>query len=340
MNILEAARLSGIHHKTLEQFINQLQREYPEVDWQQGFDWEMEGPEIRDIGGSSERLAELKRRFHLSLKTVKERDIEIEKAKEEEIEYLTGSKTGVKQLLKRIYKDPSISMKQKEALKEVVIAGAPEITTLIALYNGEEQDYARRFLREMVLSPTIEIRDLLKADTLKIKSSRGWIQEINDVPLVKPVRSIDLVEKIADYELMASQPGKDFTVAVYKKKDVLKPVEAPEPVPIPLPAKPVEKPSMPVSAPPSDKKPTVEVFVSEESREVTEGNRLPGMEFCYRCGRIVKYDKYSRQINGQTVYYCSEHCYETPPPAVVSKYGTGQTVSKYTVAEIRRKPVR
>jgi len=244
MDMLEASRLSGIHHKTLEQFIRQVERENPWFDWQQSFDWEQEGPEIRDIGGSGERLAELKRRVFSSLKTEKERGVEIKKRGEEELEYLAGSKPGVKSLLRQIYKDPSLSKKKREQLKEAVIAGAPELATLIALYDGEEQDYAKRFLREMVLSPTAEIRELLAGDTLKIKSSRGWIREINDVPLVKPVRSIDVVEKLAGYSLIASQPDKDFSVAVYKKKE---PAGAVMPVPVLVPSKPVSVPSTPVS---------------------------------------------------------------------------------------------
>jgi len=393
MDILEISRLSGIHHKTLEQFIKQVEKEDPWFDWQQDFDWGAEGPEIRDIGGSQERLDELKRRVHSTLKTEREKAVQIKKAKEEELEYLSGSKEGVKTLLRQIYKDPSLSKKQKEELKEHVIASAPEIATLIALYNGEEREYAQRFLREMVLSPTAELRDLLKGDTLKIRSERGWIKAINDVPLKKPIRSIDFVEKLADFEHMASQPG-NGTIAVYKrKKPLLKPVELkpvdPEQLRMgikvemehtddpqiaekiardhlmeipdyytrlikmeeeaikkpkvelkPVPPKPEEIKPEAVIIKPEAKKPIASAFVAEESKEVTEGNRLPGMEFCYRCGRIVKYDKYQREVKGQTVYYCSEYCYETPIPKAISKYGTGQTVSKETVTEIRRKPVR
>lgn len=108
--------------------------------------------------------------------------------------------------------------KQKSEIKDKLLSGSPELLTLIALYDGKEKDYAKEFLKERILSPTADIDKLLQEETLKIKSSRGWIKEINDIPLKKPVKSIDLIDKIQDYRHVASQPSDKYTIALYTKK--------------------------------------------------------------------------------------------------------------------------
>jgi len=69
----------------------------------------------------------------------------------------------------------------------------------------------------------------------------------------------------------------------------------------------------------------VDQFCTPETKEATEGNPLPTMEFCHECGRIVKTDQYSKVIDGKTVYYCSEFCYHDHSGGEKSKYGTGQS---------------
>lgn len=223
------AKKANVDKRIARKYFDELEK--AGVDWQL-FDIETIAIEIRDFSQTGGRLEHRELRKRLGLPEVVEKTAE-EQAREEEIAGLLGDKPGVKNLLRRIYEDdPKLSRKQKEQLKEAVVSGAPEIATLIALYDGKEQNYAQRFLREMVVSPTAQLRDLLKGDTLKIKSERGWIREINDIPLKKPVRSIDFVEHLKDFELMVSQPG-DGTIAVYRRKGV---------IPV-IPLKPVEKPS-------------------------------------------------------------------------------------------------
>lgn len=220
----------GIPWKTIDKIIRQAEKRVPEWDWQEDFDWYTHCSEIRDYG---DREKELKRRLNIPLETEKEISIEVEREKEKEIEWLISSKEGVKQLLSRIYKD-ELTAKQKIELKEKLL-NRPDLATLIALYDGEEQDYAKRYLAEMVIAPTRkDVKELLKSDTLKIHSYRGWIKSINDVP-VKSLRSIDLIKEIEGYEHVASEKADEGTIAVYRRE---KPVEVSEPIP----PKPVEKP--------------------------------------------------------------------------------------------------
>lgn len=153
--------------------------------------------------------------------------------KEEEEEWLLGTKGGVKELLRRVYKN-GLTKKEERRLKEKLLA-RPEFATLIALYDDEEQKYAKRFLAEMVIAPTRkDIEELLKADTIKIRSERGWIKSINNVP-VKSLRSIDLAKELLEkgFKHVAGE-RENGTVAIYSRK--------PEEVAIPIPPVVEEKP--------------------------------------------------------------------------------------------------
>ena len=341
----------GIHWKTIDKIIRQAEKHFPEWDWQEDFDWQTHCSEIRDYG---EREKELKRRLNLPLETEKEISIEMEKEKEEEIEWLLSSKEGVKQLLSRVYKD-SLTKKQKIDLKEKLL-NRPELATLIALYNGEEQDYAKRYLAEMVVAPTRkDVKDLLKADTLKIHSSKGWIKSINNVP-VKSLRSIDLIKEIEGYEHIASEKADVGTIAIYRRGAIpeaipVKPVRTYIPPPVekpevikkpvePLPPKPVEKPVAKIE-------PVVEKTLSEgivddyalPTSQMATGGKPIEKEYCFTCGRLVSTDEYADTVNSTNVYFCSEHCYQMRlhPPRVMPKTGMGQTVGWKGEGEIRRK---
>jgi len=72
----------------------------------------------------------------------------------------------------------------------------------------------------------------------------------------------------------------------------------------------------------------VDQFCTPETREATEGKPLTTMEFCFECGRHVKTDQYSKEVDGRTVYYCSEFCYKDHGGGEKPRYGTGQSLSK------------
>ena len=331
--IEDFAEKSGVDLRIAKKYFKEL--EDAGIDWQL-FDVETIAEEIQDFSQTGGRLEHKELRKRLGLPEILEKTAEQE-TYEQEIESQLYDKTGVRNLLERVYSDKNLTTKQKNELKDRIIGGAPEIVTLLALYNGKEKDYAKQFLREMVLSPTAEIRDFLKYDTLKIKSSRGWITEINDIPLTKKVRSIDMVEKLQDYNIAVSQPSKEYTTTVYTKKEasqpVLKPVEQIPPVAKVIKAEAVETtPEQIISV--------AEEFAIPESQTATGGIPLPSLEFCYRCGRKVLTDQYSKKLNGQIAYFCSEFCHYADkhiPQREIPKYGIGQTVSKDTVSEMRKK---
>ena len=331
--IEDFAEKSGVDLRIAKKYFKEL--EDAGIDWQL-FDVETIAEEIQDFSQTGGRLEHRELRKRLGLPETLEKTAEQE-AYEQEIESQLYDKTGISSLLERVYRDKNLTVKQKNEIKDRIIGGAPEIVTLLALYNGEGKDYAKQFLREMVLSPTAEIRDFLKYDTLKIKSSRGWITEINDIPLTKKIRSVDMVEKLQDYHIIVSQPSKEYTTTVYTKKEapqpVLKPVEQIPPIAKVIKAEAVETtPEQIISV--------AEEYAIPESQTATGGIPLPSLEFCYRCGRKVLTDQYSKKLNGQIAYFCSEFCHYADkhiPQREIPKYGIGQTVSKDTVSEMRKK---
>lgn len=212
MQVCKWTGLSGIE---VDHILHALEKQ--DID-PYSVDWETCGGDIADFSNKYQAAWDWMGRQYGYAKPVPETQIrqEEKKAKEKELDYLLSSKEGVKILLKRMYTDPTLSEKQKANLKELVLRAAPEYTTLIALYDGEEKNYAKRFLKEMVLLPK-ELGDLLKEDVLRIETSRGWVKSINDVPF--KMRSIDLMEKITDYEPVASETVAGGTIAIYKRKE-------------------------------------------------------------------------------------------------------------------------
>lgn len=218
---VDISRLTGLTGVEVDHIVRFLEKKG--VDWQQEPDWETIGQDVADFADKYDAVWD--KLIEHGVVTgrplpISEIGRQEEIWKEEEEEWLLGTKEGVKELLSRIYKN-GLTKKEEERLKEKVL-NRPEFATLIALYNGEEQEYAKRYLAEMVVAPARkDIKELLKADILKIRSERGWIRSINDVP-VKGVRSIDIAGYLADFEPVASEKVDD-TVAVYKRKEVEKP---------------------------------------------------------------------------------------------------------------------
>jgi len=321
------AKKSGVDKRIVKKYLKEI--EDMGVDWQY-FDLDTIADEIRDFSQTGGKLEhkELRKRLGLSKELDKRAE---EEAREQEIESQLYDKPGVKNLLKRVY-EKDLSDKEKNIIKEKIISGAPQLATLIALHNGGERDYAKEFLKEMIFSPTSDIKELLKGDTIKIKSGRGWVYEINDIPLKKKIRSIDLIEKIKDYEHVASSsPSRDYTIAVFSKN---KQVEEKPPIVEVIASEPIKTTSE------VKKGSIVDDFTIPESRPATGGNPLTSTEFCYRCGREVLTDEYSQKVNGDTVYFCSKLCYHAGVSPVIPKYGIGQTVTKDTIAEMRKKPIK
>jgi len=340
-DVKKIASECGIHWKTIEKIIREAEKQIPNWDWQEDFDWYTHCSEIRDYG---DREEELRNRIGYRLTTEKEVEQELEEQYEQELDFQMGSGLeGMRELLSRIYKNGDLTNKQKEKLKDKIKEGDTAYNAmLLALFNGEEKSYAKRWLVEKVIGSDRYISDLIKTGTVRIKTRRGWVTEVNGVVLPKALRATEFVQHISEWDKLGSSNVGDATVTIFKKKTISKPVEH-IPVPIVITPKPkpvIEKPAIITSIPvDSGGTPDINGYARADSRLAMGGKPLPSMEFCYKCGRIVKTDEFTGTVEGDTVYYCSEYCHATPIPDVVSKYGTGQTVSEDTVTERRRQPV-
>lgn len=150
--------LTGVEVDSIVRFLKEK-----DVDWQQVPDWKTIGEDVADFADKYsavwDKLIEhgvvIERPLPVSEIHRKE-----ELWKEEEEEWLLSTREGVKELLRRVYKN-GLTKKEKDRLKEKLL-NRPEFATLIALYNGVEQEHAKRFLAEMVIAPTRkDVKELL-----------------------------------------------------------------------------------------------------------------------------------------------------------------------------------
>lgn len=249
----------GIHWTKLDNILKELDKK--DIDWASA-DWPTICSEAIDFGDIEEAVwSHLKSEGIVAGRILPEARIghEMERYGAGEEEFLHGTKEGVKEILKRIYKDPSISKKQKERMKEVLKEeGSAYFTTLIALYDGEEQTYAKRWLGEEVIAPTPEdVKLLIDKPMFSVLSKRGWIKAIDGVYLKQPMRSTKFVKLIADSKLLHSEErGEAGRVAVYRKEEpklpTLTPVVPISPIIEEKPVIPVEITPQPIIKPPED----------------------------------------------------------------------------------------
>lgn len=212
----------GIHWTKLDNILKELDEK--DIDWASA-DWPTICSEASDFGDIEEAIwSHLKSEGIVSGRIISESQLghEMEKYEAGEEEFLQDTKEGVKEILKRIYKDPSISKKQKERMKEVLKQeSSAYYATLIALYNGEAQSFAKRWLGEEVIAPTPEdVKLLIDKPVFSVLSKRGWIKAIDGVYLKQPMRSTKFVKLIPECKLIHSEErGEPGRVAVYRKTE-------------------------------------------------------------------------------------------------------------------------
>jgi len=174
-NIENWTGLSGVE---LNHIISMLEKKG--IDWQQVPDWKTIG---EDIGDRSNpyiqvwlKLAEMygieKPETSQELKIVEQR------WDDEEAEELMRTKEGVRELLRRIYKDPFVPKTKKEHYKDLLLEEHPAgLAVALALYDGAEKEYARRFIGEEVLPMTSkELREIMSGKRYaRILTSEGKI---------------------------------------------------------------------------------------------------------------------------------------------------------------------
>jgi len=212
----------GIHWTKLDNILKELDNK--DIDWASA-DWPTICSEASDFGDIEEAVwSHLKSEGIVAGRMISESQLghEMERYEAGEEEFLQDTKEGVKEILKRIYKDPSISKKHKEKMKQVLKQeGSAYYATLIALYNGESQSFAKRWLGEEVIAPTPEdVKPLIDKPVFSVLSKRGWIKAIDGVYLKQPMRSTKFVKLIPECKLIHSEErGEAGRVAVYRKEE-------------------------------------------------------------------------------------------------------------------------
>jgi len=165
--ISDFASKSGVDKRIVRKYLEELEK--ANIDWQY-FDLDTIAEEIKDFSQTGGKLEhrELRKRLGLPEETVGEEEFE-----EKEIESKLYDTPGVKDLLRRVYENGKLTKKQKEKIKDMILAGSPEITTLIALYNGHEKDYAKEFLMEKIFGEEFK-------------------KPVAEMPVLKPVPEVSI----------------------------------------------------------------------------------------------------------------------------------------------------
>lgn len=230
-------RWTGLHHKTIDKMISLLEKKG--IDWEEVIDWYTVGQEAREFGDIEKEVwRKLAAEYGIS-KPIIEKGLgrELEEMEEKEIEYLLSSKEGVKQLLTRIYKN-GLKPKEREILKEKIL-NRPDLATLIALYNGEAQEYAKRYLTEMVIAKPVDPEQLRMG--IKVE------MEHTDNPQVAEKIARDHLMEIPDY----------YTRLIKMEEEAIK-----------IETKPRLKPVEPVKeiAPKKEEKPVMDIIKPSEGK--------------------------------------------------------------------------
>lgn len=191
------------------------------MDWEQVIDWKILGEEIRDRANPYQAIwQKLEKEYALPKPhSQAEQAADIAKWEEEEGERLMRDTDGVRELLRRVYKDPAVPRVKKDYYKQLLLEAYPAgLTTALALYDGEEKEYAKRFLGEEVVPMTTkEIRDVMaQKKYVRILSGGGYVKAIDGRYLNEPVKATEFITQVGDCTPI---PGSGEKVTVGKNPD-------------------------------------------------------------------------------------------------------------------------
>lgn len=184
-------------------------------------DWETIGGEVADRANPYQVIwQKLQDEYGISKPpSLKEIGLKLARWEQEEAENLMRDKEGVRELLRRIYKDPMVPETKKAYYKNLLLETDPAgLATALALYNGEEKEFAKRFLgEEVVPMATKEIQQMVaQKKYIRILSSGGVIKAIDGRYLEEPVKATEFVSQVGDCTPI---PGSGEKVAVGKNPD-------------------------------------------------------------------------------------------------------------------------
>ena len=221
----EIGKLTGLRGIELNHLIEQLERRG--VDWAEVIDWKTLGEEIKDRGNKYEAAWEwLYTHYGFTppqdvLTHIKEKEKRFEEAEEE---WLLSSKEGVKEALRRIY-EGELSLSEERKLREKLREIAPSWIATIAVWDGVEREYAKKFLAEEIISATEkEAVEIIKGkNRFTAITSRGKVVSIDGIPVKEmDVESfVKLVEE-EGFKPVSSVSTKEGTETVFAKEEIEK----------------------------------------------------------------------------------------------------------------------
>ena len=218
----EIGRLTGLRGVEVNHLLEQLERRG--VDWAEVVDWKTLGEEIKDRGNKYEAAWEwLYTHYgftppHDVLTRIREKE---ERFKEAEEEWLLSSKEGVKEALRRIY-EGKLSPPEERELREKLREIAPSWIATIAVWDGVEREYAKKFLAEEIISATEkEAAEIIKGkNRFTVVTSRGKVVSIDGIPVKEmSVESfMSLIER-EGFKPVSSMSTREGTETVFAKEE-------------------------------------------------------------------------------------------------------------------------
>lgn len=210
------SRLTGLTGIEVDHILRGLEKAGVDPE---AIDWETLGHEIADKANPYEAAWDwLARNYGISkpveigldrkLKEYREMQEEYEREYEEMEKYLTEE--GIREALRKLY-SPETPPEEKEEIKEKILFRSKDyewiplgIVTKIAIRDGNEQEYAKRFLSEYVKPPE---KKVTKKDVYNVLTEEGkTIVEIADILDVSTDDIKPLLEELIEEDKVVYDP--------------------------------------------------------------------------------------------------------------------------------------
>ena len=208
------SRLTGLTGIEVEHILRGLEKAGVDPE---AIDWETLGHEIADKANPYEAAWDwLARNYGISkpveigldrkLKEYREMQEEYEREYEEMEKYLTEE--GIREALRKLY-SPETPEEEKEEIREAILYRSKDyewiplgLVSKIAIRDGNEQEYAKRFLSEYVKPPE---KKVTKKDVYNVLTEEGkTIVEIADILDVSTDDIKPLLEELIEEDKVVS----------------------------------------------------------------------------------------------------------------------------------------
>lgn len=227
-----------LRKKFLEEAIKTLEKEYPSIDFYQGFDWEQEGcPYIREEADHQRAFWEFMERSGYFAKgemiEKQEMDIRQREAMQHEVLRRLGKPCGAVHILNLIYKkDPKkewVSKEDKNWLKDILYNEKNKVYDILdnKCGDGPNKELARIYLSDSFgIAEEKNIKRIFKnREKVSIKTNRGWVTHYGfdgkgpKIPLRQKIRSSELADSgfFDKYERYDWRPDPTGQVGFFQK---------------------------------------------------------------------------------------------------------------------------